>query len=132
MLAGIHDLDDDGEVFGKAQQVGRVKDAARAEAGHTLKDGRAREALPAQALDQGVRQRLMPPLVGFPDEDARQNLLAVEHPHGSSPSSFGYLATAQRAAASPPNPAARQSRTVAAMLSIPCIQALSRRYAIVS
>ena len=87
MLLGVDDLDDQRQVLGQLQQVGRVDDAARAEAGEAPQHGGPREALLAQALDQRVGEGLAVPAVALADEDAHQPLLAVEDAHAQLPTS---------------------------------------------
>src|ERR1700688_1010093 len=106
-----------------------VEDAAGAEPGDAVKDRRAGEPFAAETLEERHRERLVMPAVRFPDEDPRQELLAVQDPHDFSfRQSDCQAAVHHCASARPPAPAARHAATVRRMLAIPIAPAPPRRY----
>src|SRR5262249_17790654 len=85
----------------------RVEHAAGAESADAAKDGRSGKAVLAEAPEQCHPERLVLPAVGLADEDAHEDLLAVEHSHGQPPKRV-------RPRAIPANPAARHAIRVIA------------------
>jgi len=85
-LLGLHHFDDDGEIERQAQHLVGVQGARRAESGDAAQHRRAREALPAQPLEQRLVQRPPVVLVALPDENAHQGALAFESVGHSVPS----------------------------------------------
>src|ERR687897_3934306 len=78
VLLGVYDLDDQRQIPRELEQVCRMHDTARAEAGQPAQHGGARETFPAQALDERIGQRSPVPAVALADEDADHPLLAFE------------------------------------------------------
>src|SRR5438552_18524833 len=106
-----------------------MEDAAGAEPGHAVKDRGAGEPLAPETLEKRHREGLVMPAVRFSDEDPRQELLAVQNPHGFLLPSVRCQAPVHHcASARPPTPAARHPATVRSMLAIPVAHAPPRRY----
>ena len=123
VLLALDDLDEHGQIVRELEKVRRVQDALGSEAGDAAEHRRAREALPAEALEQRRLEGLVLPAVALADEDTDQDLVAVEDPHGrpSQPSR-------PRATATPSAPAARHTRRVVATLRPAMAHAPSCRY----
>src|SRR5258708_37360877 len=110
--ARIDDLDQHRQVLGQPEDLRRMDDAVRAEAGDAAKDGGAREALPAQALQQRRGERPVMPTLALADEDPHQHAVAVE---GSHAASFPAVQAPARGFPDhlPSSPAVRHARPVA-------------------
>src|SRR5271156_1594682 len=72
------DLDNNGQVLREAKNLVGVVDARAAKTGYAAQDGRAGEAFLAEHLDDGLRERLSVPFIGFTDVNAHQGALAFE------------------------------------------------------
>ena len=128
VLLRVHHLDDQGKVLREPLEHRGVKHAAGAEAPDAPDDRGPRVAVPAETLEERHPERLVMPPVGLADEDAHQDLFAVENAHGSPL----YPPNSARPSATPANPAARQIASVARTFARASRRAPSWMYRIVS
>src|SRR5947207_3264746 len=72
LLPGVDDLDDHGEVLGKALDLERVEAAVRAESHHPAEDRGSRQPVLSRLQNQPLVEKLAIALVAFPDENATE------------------------------------------------------------
>src|SRR5207253_1601536 len=77
-LGGLDDLENDGQILGKAKDFVGVVDARATVARDAAKNGRTGETFLAQHFDNGFVERLAVPFVGLADVDAHQGAFALE------------------------------------------------------
>ena len=78
VLGGVDDLDHDRQVLGQPQDARRVQAGIGAETLDAAQDGRAGEALLANALDDCLVQGLAVPRVRLADEEPQELALTLE------------------------------------------------------
>ena len=79
----VNDFDHDWQICRQLDQVRRVNDTVRANPCHAMHDSRTSKAFSAETLQERPRQRRVVPLVRFAEEDANEELIAVEYAHRS-------------------------------------------------
>lgn len=109
MCLVVDDFDHDGQVCGQFDETGRVDDAVGAKARDAVHDCGTRETVGPEPLEERTRERRVTPPIRLAEEDANEELIAVQNAHGSPslqrPSS-------SRAATRPSHPAMKPPITV--------------------
>jgi hypothetical protein len=73
LLPGVHNLNDDWEIRGEAEDGGRLEHALFPKSGNTTKDRRPTQALFPEHLKKVLVEGLPPVLVRFPDENPQKD-----------------------------------------------------------
>src|SRR5437899_12708560 len=112
MLFRVDDLAHEREILREPQDVRGVDDRIGAEPGDAFEDGRARQPSRAEKLEQRRMERAVAGSIRLSDEDAHQDLLAVNFPHD-----YTRTPTISRPAAMPRKHTPRQSDVVTRTLT---------------